>query len=258
MRGEQRRAHIDAAFRGEAPGDLQLLQLRRGVLAVARLDFDRRHAFVRQSGKTRTTLRSERVLRRGSRGAKRRLNTAAGARDVRIGRAVQPLLEFVRTIAGIDEMRVTIDQAGRCPSAVARHTARRRGAAGNLGRRPDPRNPIAANADGGIANRGITGRVAHRRGMQAVENDVEANRRHRSAIETSQRYAIAREDFRFAGVMPVLHDPDAVTHHVANRLAARSEYRGIENVVRFLIRERRVTAVQHDEIGAIPRGDCAG
>ena len=45
-------------------------------------------------------------------------DAAAGARDLLVGGAGEPQLEFVRPVAGIDEMGVAIDQAGRDPAAV--------------------------------------------------------------------------------------------------------------------------------------------
>jgi hypothetical protein len=67
------------------------------------------------ASEARRALLGQCVLRRGTRGAKRRLNAAAGAGDVGIARPVQTLFEFLRTIAGIDEMRVAIDQTRRPP-----------------------------------------------------------------------------------------------------------------------------------------------
>ena len=49
----------------------------------------------------------------------RRDDAAAGARDLFIARARQPLLEFVGAVAAIDQMGMTVDQAGRDPAAGA-------------------------------------------------------------------------------------------------------------------------------------------
>ena len=47
-------------------------------------------------------------------------------RDLFVGRARQPHLEFARAVAGIDQMRVAIDQARRDPAALAIDRVRRR------------------------------------------------------------------------------------------------------------------------------------
>ena len=46
-------------------------------------------------------------------------DAAAGPGDLLVGRAGQPHLEFVGAVAGIDEMGVAVDQAGRDPAAFA-------------------------------------------------------------------------------------------------------------------------------------------
>ena len=46
-------------------------------------------------------------------------DAAACPRDLLIGRAVQPHLEFAGAVAGIDQVRVAIDQGRRDPAAVA-------------------------------------------------------------------------------------------------------------------------------------------
>ena len=61
----------------------------------------------------------------------------------------------------------------------------------------------------------------------------------------------------FARMMTITHDPCAAAHHVANRLAAWPENRGIQNVVDVLMRERCIAGVEHDDIGAKTRSDGA-
>src|SRR5206468_1896404 len=126
-----------------------------------------------------------------------RLDSAAGARNVRIARAVQPLLEFFRAITGVNEVRVTVDQAGRRPSSRARYAPAGSRTARQVAHWTDPGDSIAADADRGIANRPITARIAHRRRVHVVQNQIEADRRHRSSLEASQCNSIAREDFGF-------------------------------------------------------------
>ena len=45
-------------------------------------------------------------------------DAAAGLGDVLVARALQPQLELVRAVAGVDEMRVAIDEAGQEPRAA--------------------------------------------------------------------------------------------------------------------------------------------
>src|SRR5262249_37403647 len=49
----------------------------------------------------------------------RRNDAAAGARDLLITRALETELELMRTVAAIDEMGVTVDEAGRNPASLA-------------------------------------------------------------------------------------------------------------------------------------------
>ena len=59
-------------------------------------------------------------------------------------------------------------------------------------------------------------------------------------------------------MMAFANDPDTSAHDVTNRLPARAENRGIENIVDLLMRKRGVTAVQRDDIGSVTYGDRAG
>ena len=58
------------------------------------------------------------VLARRARRLHGRDDAAARARDLLVGGAGKAQLEFVRPVAGIDEVGVAIDQAGRDPAAV--------------------------------------------------------------------------------------------------------------------------------------------
>ena len=97
--------------------------LRFGVEVepVAGLDLDRG----RRPRRCSASSRGQRLARRGRpRSAARvardgRDDAAARPGDLLIGRAGQPQLELVRAVAGIDEMGVAIDQAGRDPAALA-------------------------------------------------------------------------------------------------------------------------------------------
>jgi len=112
VRRKQRCADIDTDFIRDATCDLELLQFIREVEAVAGFDLDGRHAFGGQCLEPGTALARERVRAGGARCAHGRRDAAAGTRDVRIARAMQPRLEFMRAIARVHEVRVAIDEPG--------------------------------------------------------------------------------------------------------------------------------------------------
>ena len=110
---------------------LQRFRLVFEVEPVAGLDLDRGDAFGDQRVEARQRLRDEIVLARRPQRLDRRDDAAAGLRHLLIGRAGQPHLEFVGAVAGMDQMRVAVDQAGRDPAAFAVDDF---GAAGRRGR----------------------------------------------------------------------------------------------------------------------------
>ena len=63
--------------------------------------------------------RDELVLARRAQRRDGRDDAAAGARDLLVARAVQAQLELVGAVAGVDEVGVAVDQAGRDPAALA-------------------------------------------------------------------------------------------------------------------------------------------
>ena len=138
VRREQGRAHVDADVCRHGARGLQHPPLGRRVEPVARLDLDRRHAFGRERREPRPALRDERVGRRGARRTHRRRDAAARTRDLRVGRAFEAALEFVRAVAGVDEVRVAVDETRRDPAAAGIERARSAGdaPAARASRRP--------------------------------------------------------------------------------------------------------------------------
>ena len=100
----------NVALVGEPPRGAQHLALGGEVEAVAGLDLDRRRRPRRSARRAAAATGDELVLARRARRRHRRDDAAAGARDLLIARAVEPQLEFLRAIAGVDEMGVAIDQ----------------------------------------------------------------------------------------------------------------------------------------------------
>ena len=185
MRGEQRRAHVDADVLGDAPRRAKLPALVRGIESVTRLDLDGRDAFGRERRKPRPAGGDELVVARCARRAHRRVDTAALPRDFRVGRAALPRFELVRPIARVDEMRVAIDEAGCGPRAGNVQQPLRGGAARQVALGADPRDPPAPDTERAVANRAvrILAGARHRREMRAGDQHVE----HRLASRASSR-----------------------------------------------------------------------
>jgi len=155
MGGEQRRAHVHPRLRTQASRDAQLLGLRGRIEAIARLDLDRGDAFGCKRSKARHALLREVGLARGARCTHGRCNAAALARDVGVGGAVEAALELVRAIAGVNEMRVAIDETRQQPIAGARQDRRCLDVGSKVAARPDPCDAIARHADRGVADRAV-------------------------------------------------------------------------------------------------------
>ena len=186
MRAEEGGAHRHRPLVAEPARGAQRLRLVVEVEAVAGLDLDRGDAFGDQRVEARQRLRDELVLARRARRLDRGDDAAAGPRDLLIGRAGEPHLELVGAVAGIDEMGVAVDQAGRDPAAVAVDASRRRVAqrAGRSRFRPGKDDPAVAGGDG--AARRCRGRRSARQGRQAgiaPDAPVEARRLLAAAID---------------------------------------------------------------------------
>src|SRR5205823_5316018 len=140
------------------------------ILTITGLDLDRRDPFTDQGRQTLLALCGEHILSRRARRAKRRLDSAARARNVGVTRAMQTLLEFLGTVAGVNEMRMAIDQSRRSPASAAIDVSRRGRAPWKLACRTDPCDPIAPNPDCRVSNRSVPRRVTHRGGMHIFKN----------------------------------------------------------------------------------------
>ena len=104
----------------------QLLALGVEVETVARLHFDRGHAFGDQGVQPPQGRIDERLFARRARRSHRREDSAAGPGDLVVARAAQAELEFVRAIAGMDQVGVTVDQPRSDPAASSSRCARTR------------------------------------------------------------------------------------------------------------------------------------
>src|SRR5690606_28129466 len=111
-------ADPDAGLAAEAAGDAHHLQLAFGVEAVAGLDLDGGDAGGLEPGEAGQGEGVEVILRGGAGGGDGRDDAAAGAGDVLIGGAAEPLFELAGAVAAEDEMGVAVDQAGGDPAAV--------------------------------------------------------------------------------------------------------------------------------------------
>src|SRR5262249_33699789 len=100
------------------------LQLVLAVETVAALDLDSGRAAGEHLADARQRGLDERVFRGGARGGDGREDAAARAGDLGVRRAGQPPPQLVAPIAGIQRVRVRVDEAGhqRAPAAVDAHT----------------------------------------------------------------------------------------------------------------------------------------
>src|SRR4029453_19571755 len=99
----------------------------------------------------------ERVVSRGSRRGRgdRRHDAAAVAGDIGISPAVEAPLEFTGPIARVDEMRMTVDEAGGQPPPPGASRLERHAIPGYIARVADPRDQAAADCHGAVADRAI-------------------------------------------------------------------------------------------------------
>ena len=173
MEGEQCR-HDAYRLRGcERLRGFQHLYLVRRVEPVAGLDLDRGHPALHQGMKARPRCVGQGVEACLACRLHRREDAAAGAGDLLIAGAVQPLLEFSRAIASEDEMRVAIDQARRDPGAAQLLEAAC-AIAGQLDPAADADDSPLVDTDGGVlddSERARHGRV-HRRDMAIAQQPV--------------------------------------------------------------------------------------
>src|SRR5579872_4394011 len=113
MRAQERRLHRNRKAFSKRTRHAQHAQLRFAIEPITGLDLDRRNA---AGTHHRHALRGcfKKLLKRGgTRLSHRVLNTAAGLCDLSVRRSAKTLLELGGARAGIDQMRVAIDQSGR-------------------------------------------------------------------------------------------------------------------------------------------------
>ena len=119
VRAEKGEPHGHRPFASEPARRAQLFALVFERQPVAGLDLDGRHAFGQQRIQSRQRFRHQLRFARGARGVHRRENAAALFGDRFVRNAVQALFEFVGARAGVDQVRVAVDEAGRDQPALA-------------------------------------------------------------------------------------------------------------------------------------------
>ena len=118
MRREAGVSHVERQLAAEAARDAQAARLVLGREAVARLDLERRHAFLHQREGALAREVEQCLVARRARRRDGRADAAAGAGDVLVARALEPLLELAGALAGVDEVGVAVDEAGRDEGAA--------------------------------------------------------------------------------------------------------------------------------------------
>jgi formimidoylglutamate deiminase len=142
MRGEQGRRDVHLA--SERARDAQAFELRFEVEPIARLDLHGGDAIAREPVEPRRRLPAQLLLRGRARVAHGAQDPAARARDLLVGRAAQPRLEFRRTISRIHEVGVAIDEARRHHRAVRVDDEELAAGIAQLVHAADPRDAAAA------------------------------------------------------------------------------------------------------------------
>ena len=113
VRPEIGRAHGAPRLAPEAARHAQHPRLRLEVEPVARLDLEGRRPVGAERIEARAALREQRFLVRGSRRPHGGGDAAALPRDLLVARALAPPLELRVAVAGVNEVRVAVDEAGR-------------------------------------------------------------------------------------------------------------------------------------------------
>ncbi len=102
----------------DAPRYAQHTSLRGQFQPVSGFDFQRGHAIGQQRARARQRLREQFIFARVTRGAHGRDNAAASTRDLFVAGAIEAQIEFLRTVAAKNQMRVAIDQPRRNQRAI--------------------------------------------------------------------------------------------------------------------------------------------
>ncbi len=188
MRAEESRAHAHREHPADRPRDAQHLRLGVALEPVARLDLQRRHALGQEALDARRARRQQIGLGRGARRPYGRGDAAAAPRDLLVRRAVLPLLELVAAIAGVDDVRVAVDQPRQQPAAAAVVRDRRRRAGRDVAAPAQPRNAAVPDADRAIADLAVARRIGRERRQVDVDPQrVEVVRVTRHRPRLSQR-----------------------------------------------------------------------
>jgi hypothetical protein len=119
VRAKERRQHRHVAGSAQCTGSAELLSFARQIEAITGLDLKCCDAFGQQSIQPWQGLSDKVGFARGARGFDGRHDTATSARHLFVGCACEAQFEFMRAVAAVDEMGMTVDQAWRDPTAAA-------------------------------------------------------------------------------------------------------------------------------------------
>jgi hypothetical protein len=204
MRAQERRADLQRRVPRQRARHAQALAFVFQRQAIARLDLDRRHAFLHQGAQPRQALCQQLGFGRGAGRGDGGCDAAARARDLLIARTMQAQLEFAGAIPGIDQVRVAVDQPRRDKRATGVVVfsggcvpARRKFAA-----RTDPCELVAFDHDRGVFDQAIRLRSirGHRRraAMRPELNGHGAISIHNAS--PARRSGVSRSSMRHAKV----------------------------------------------------------
>ena len=191
MRGEECGLHVDTVRRAQPTRDAQHLELVGEIESVARLDLHRRDTLGEETSKTRLAGAQQFGLGRRARRLHGRDDPAAGTSDVLIARALQALFEFVGAIAGVDQVRVAVDEARRQPAAFAVELRGGANGARQRGARAQPGDPPVAYRKRAVAHRAVRRPGSHRRQCD-VDDDKIAIDHGLGCDHASRRFMVCR------------------------------------------------------------------
>ena len=162
--------------------DAQHLALGVEIEPVAGLDLERRDALGQQRAHARLAGAEQLVFGGGARRAHGRQDAAAALRDLGVGGAVQPRLELVAAVAGVDDVRVAVDQSRSDPRAAAVDGPIRAQFGRQLGARAQPGDPPVAHRQRRIADLAVPAnrrrsRFGHRREMHVGPHAIAVHAR---------------------------------------------------------------------------------
>ncbi len=170
MGSEEGRAHPHRTLPAQSSRDPERFPLARQVQPVAGLDLDCRHALGEQGVEPGQCLLQQVGFTRLAHMPYRRDDPATGVGDLLVGRTLETHLELASAIPGIDQMRVTVDQAGGDPAALAIGD-------GGIGRRQvgvlaDPRDPPVAHGNRALLDHPQTWLAGNHRRDAGISPDM--------------------------------------------------------------------------------------